>query len=571
MVLTDTQIRELQKKHSDPQMILRLYQGHLNLDAAPMGLGKTTLAREIIEHPLINFHYALVLYLAGQRSVLMEQPMAHRQHDGVRLLSPRNSSVCGSLRDRRWRGLLPNGCSSLARIRICLPCTKRGSCPWYNQFKELEDCTHILGTQAYLNLMPNLFSRLIREKKTLVILDEAFLLTQQFKTCIPRRQLKMHLSAMDAVKKRSRTLEHHRHVARLLLDPHQDVHAISKVSQLSATVAAAVQAEGLNLYGPDYLYMGWDITRGSIHRRYRNACGEMVYIRRPWFWGATVLLLAADLHPQLCMHRLGLEDVNVLYKPTPLQHSGTKIYNFSSKRLSFTWFDTHAPSLLFMYAQMILREHEADRRTLLVTKKRHVDLCRRELKRAFAELGVSRLYEELVVIHYGVQGTNKFKNIDTVFCLNAYNAHPQLFDDFVNDVHLPEEHVRVEISPGTRRGRAIGDIARDQGFSSLAEFYRREVETGVAVQAAGRVRFATRPRTVFFAQAAPPPYNLTASFRSAGAFRQYFNLKTRRQLLVEQCGTSVAEARAAGMTQQQTAEELGCSLATVKRRWKGKV
>ena len=567
MVLTDAEIRALQRRHSSPSTLLHLASGQFNLDAATVGLGKTTLARGIVEHPLVNFHYGLVLFMAGQRGVLEEMPMAHRQQEGVRLLGPRDASHCGRARHGQWNDLASRGCSTLARMQVCATCSNLGTCRWYEQFKDLEDCTHIFGTQAYLNLVPDLFAMLVRARKTLIILDEAFVLTQRYKVRVSGRQLQMHLAALDSVKKRSRVLENHRHATRILLDPRQDVCSFSRVSPLSSGVAAAVQAEGLNLFGNDYQYMGWDIARGSIHRRYRNADGELVYIRRPWFWGATVLSLAADLHPQLCMHRLGLDDVNVLYKPTPLQHCGSQIYNLSSKQLSTRWFETHAPSLIFMYAQLILREHEDGRQTLLVTKKRYKELCRGELQRALAELGAPRLGGALQMIHYGVQGINTYKNVDTVICLNAYNAHPQVFSDFLNDVHLPEERVQVEISPGDRRGRAIGDVARDQGFSSLAELYRQEVETSVAVQAAGRVRFATRPRKVFFAQASPPPYQLAGNFRSVDAFRKHFGLRTRTQLQAVQRRKSIARARARGMTQRQTAGAQGCSLSTVKRYW----
>ena len=91
---------------------------------------------------------------------------------------------------------------------------------------------------------------------------------------------------------------------------------------------------------------------------------------------------------------------------------------------------------------------------------------------------------------------------------------------------------------------------------------------GVVLQATGRIRPYTQPREIFTFQCAAHPYlSYTQEFHCLGEAREFFGIPTRNTHRRHLTMAHIQQAKAAGLTQRRTAQQVGVSLTTVKRYW----
>lgn len=567
-------------------IIPRLALHAINLVALSVGLGKSTLSEAMIQSPLVQEQFSLVIYAAAQTRILHERVAALRPGRDTLVLRPRPRERCGGM-DGEWSRMERQGCSAAARRNLCVACAENRRCPWLRQFEGLDRYRIIMGTQAYFNVASLVLLQRIRAaRNALVLLDEDLILSRTFKQVIHGEELRRHhtlLRDLQAGASMSpagnRAVEAHLRASAALLDPIRDPRDLQHVPLLPAEIAGKVQARGIERYGDDYHYLGDELFTCLLSRRFRNSGGDPVYIWRPWLGDATVVLLSAELDPAIVQHRLGRE-VTCVFPHRYTQHTETRIYNIRDHRFCASYLPAHLPHLVVPFAQFIKREMEGGDRVLLVTRKRFKGLVCAMLTPALTRVGAPGLrvvsHEEMTgdqgevpLISYGLQGINKFQEYSSVICIGSYNVAPRALTDLVNDVHRPDEHLPVEIAyqGGLRTARLKGS-ERTPGLEDLVQRYLFQLEFNTANQAVGRVRHCTRPRTVVFCQQTELPYELEVpAFERFAGFRQHFGLETEREFQARKRAGIVAELRAQGLTQRQVAERSGLSLSTVKRRW----
>ena len=563
-----------------------LVVGAVNVIALAVGLGKSTLAEKLIISPLVQARFDLVVYLAAQTRVLDERVASLKPGSDTHVLRPRPRRMCGPL-DAAWTQLERSGCGALARRELCSMCPPKRGCRWPGQLGGLHDNSVVMGTQAYCRCAPlSLAQRIRAAQAPLVILDEDLALMQPFKHVLAFADLERHATLVEQVLgepmsgANKQILLGQQGAVVGLLDPDADPRDLPPVKPLPPEVAARVQERGLARFGDGYAYRGTDLFLALLSSRFRTSDDGLGYILRPWLGGATVVLLSAEVDPLIIRHRLGRQ-VTALFPPRHTQHAGTKVYNVCDRRLSASRLPGHLPHLAVPYAQLIERERVAGRRVLLLTRKKHRGIVSSAINEGLRRIGSPGLravgHDELTgaagedpVISYGVQGTNSFQYHDTAICVGAYNVAPRAVAELLNDAHRPDEELEVEVTyaAGRRTARTLG-TGGNPNMDDLAWRYLHQIEFNTANQAAGRVRFCTRPRTVIFAQQTDLPYELEATFERFAGFRQHFGLHTARELGARERGAWVREAKADGLTQVQAVERTGLSLSTVKRRWRG--
>lgn len=90
-------------------------------------------------------------------------------------------------------------------------------------------------------------------------------------------------------------------------------------------------------------------------------------------------------------------------------------------------------------------------------------------------------------------------------------------------------------------------------------------ELDVVLQALGRGRPFTRPREVITLQCGQlPGVRYTKEFNTLAEARSYFRVRPQRERKKDELARRIAETRAAGLTQVETAARIGVSVRTVR-------
>jgi len=176
-------------------------------------------------------------------------------------------------------------------------------------------------------------------------------------------------------------------------------------------------------------------------------------------------------------------------------------------------------------------------------------------------------------IHYGVVGVNDYQEYESLFCVNSYYVSSELLTRTVLEFDQDLMHVQLKIVSGPdkqRRVRVAGGKKNQATIESLGTDYLRRLELDRVIQAAGRVRFATKPREVLLFHMADLRAELPGcvEVRTPTELRAAMELPDPKDLdRVRTAGLARAQL-AAGVRAQDVADALGVSRRTLFRRLK---
>lgn len=579
-----------------PDRLLAALKAHgaamLGLDP---GVGKSVVVDKTLARVRETGEYDLIVYLTAQTRTLLERPVVReylaladddRRTSDLLLLEPRPRRLCGAL-DAEWKRMEALGCSALGRQTVCVRCPSQGTCAWPSQLgKEvLRGKRVVAGTQAYLSQVPDLVARLKKgtgASHALVVLDESAFLDQGMRVTLQLFDVKRNLDAVRAVLASGtggRTLHRWAEILESVVSPDVSLKEMPLPPRLNQALCAEVQEAGLRLHPADFRFVLFAVEGLCRSTRWRET-GAVSFIRRPALKGHHHLVLAAGIPVEVARQRLKDDGLREVFPGTRFLNEGTRVFNLRSGLGAAVNFEKNAPQILFAVAQLIVGLATENKRAVVVSRKRFAQSAAAALERYLRELS-AKPYRAVVnptaadiadalvvpVISYGSVGTNAYEDFDAALAINSYNARPDVLDQRLNDTHRPAEEVRVGVdtTAGRRKARARGYFPRLQGFDGLAQGYQAHLEAGVAVQALGRVRFATRPRLVLFFQSGGVPYPLEREFTSLQQLRDHFGLASHRQWTAHGTAERARALAAGGMTRHQVAAALGVSERTISR------
>jgi hypothetical protein len=476
-------------------------------------------------------------------------------------------------------------------------CPNFGHCSWPGQYttKNLDGVRVIFATHAHL-LVKRRFLRLLKAvtgaRSLLLLLDEAAVLAGRFRVALSPRDLRLFV---EAVRGAEGLPDHIRHawVDRVNLLGNATTPDLQQPGwgfpYPGPEQALAIQTAGL-ARDPNFRWIGealYAFARSGPDRRWRDDRGRVVFVDRPYAADRTVIF-AASMPAEYVARQLGVEEVARPFASVSCQHAGTEFFNINSLIGAASRFLGNCAQILDAFAQLIIRNIEGRRLTLLISRKHLKPRCAAYLRRRLADWGHPATIvlsdgeppEEadpstLPLIHYGLKGVNGFQHYHAAFCLNSYYIDEEVLREAVADVE--DDALRFPISirvagrvAGRPRRRVAGTF--DRRFDSsdadrIARAYLEQLEAAVVLQAAGRVRYATSPRMVVTIQAGElPGVRLTREFASLRELRAHFGLQTGSQLDRSRQEAEVLRLRAEGLSVRAIAERLGISERTVHYR-----
>jgi hypothetical protein len=559
---------------------------------APVGVGKSTVMDDLIDRVVAAIAYDLTLVLSPLKVNLDERRLSKQSNPGVLRLHPRPRESCGPL-DPIWRAHERGATTLYAKQTVCPLCPRFGGCPWPAQYsaENLRGGRVIFGTHAHL-LVNRRFLPFLKAvtgaRSLLLLLDEADVLAGRFRVAFSPRDLALFAEAVRGAE---------------ALPDRQRQAWVDQVNLLgNATTrdlqqpgwsfpypgpeqALAIQTAGL-ARDPNFRWIGealYAFAGTRPDQRWKDDRGRVVFIDRPYA-ADRMVIFAASMPAEYVARQLGVKEIARPFASVSCQHGGTEFFNLSSLIGAASRFLGNHRQILDVFAQLIIRNIEARRLTLLISRKRFKPRCAAYLRRRLADWGHPATIvpsdgeppEEadpsiLPLIHYGLKGVNGFQHYHTAFCLNSYYIDEEVLREAVADVE--DDALRFPISirvAGRPRRRVAGTF--DRRFDSsdadrIARAYLEQLEAAVVLQAVGRVRYATSQRMVVTIQAGDlPGVRLTGEFGSLRELRAHFGLQKGSQLDRSRQEAQVLRLRGEGLAVAAIAERLGISERTVYYR-----
>jgi hypothetical protein len=287
--------------------------------------------------------------------------------------------------------------------------------------------------------------------------------------------------------------------------------------------ALALQTAGL-ARDPGFRWIGealYAFASSRPDQRWKDDRGRVVFIDRPYA-ADRLAIFAASMPAEYVARQLGVNEVSRPFASVSCQHAGTEFFNLASLIGAASRFRNNYRQILDVVAQLIIRNVEAGRLTLLISRKRFKPLCATHLRRRLADWGYPATIvlsdgeppEEadpstVPLIHYGLKGVNGYQRYDAAFCLNSYYIEDNVLRDAIADVEGDTLRFPVSIRlAGRPRRRIAATFDRRFGSSDadrISQAYLDQLEAAVVLQAVGRVRYATSPRLVVTMQAGQLP------------------------------------------------------------------
>jgi hypothetical protein len=293
------------------------------------------------------------------------------------------------------------------------------------------------------------------------------------------------------------------------------------------------------------------------------------------------IVFSGSTDVRFARYRLGA-DLASPFDGYRFSHPGTRWYNLASPIGSRRFFPGHAPQILDFFAELAARRAAEGKRVLLVAKKDFVGPCAAGMEERFARKGlplrvVTRGWTEglladprvVPLINYGMVGTNLFEHFDAAYCLTGYYVNEGVVNGCLQDLVREDLRLRIRIEtagePRRRRAAVVDPADRYYDVAQLAQPALEFKEHCVVVQAVGRVRPFTRPREVVtFQMGELPDVTYDAEFRTLAEARRHFQIPTGRELKTVDRATQILALRQRGLSQVETARELGISVRTVR-------
>jgi len=574
---------------SPATMLSALEQQSVILTNVPVGVGKSRLLDDMLDELRLQPQFDVIIVLVELTAGLLERRLVQRMPDDVRRLRPRPRDVCGTL-DQTWRGLEELGCAAYAKKHVCGSCPHYELCFWPGQYgKALKGASVVFGTHSQLKVNPFFVQHIqmiTGAEKTLLVLDEAGFIETSSRVALGRRKLSDLVAAIGRADVREDAADEWAYQVILLTHATtQDLRRSDwKLPFLSPDEIVSIQEAGLTV-DPRFRWVGHKVqalTRASLTQRWTDGSG-IHFVSRPYLADRT-LILSADMDEGYVQRQICVARVHNPIPPARIHHRGTRFYNICCLHGAARRFRGNHKQILDIFGQLILRNIDADRLTLLITRKHLKALCIEYLTQRLIQWGrpihlvasggapIEQPSPVVIpVIHYGICGINSFEDYYAAYCLNSFYLDENVLRQAVADVEDDDLRfpVRIEVrgTPKRRVAATFDKRFRASDADSICQAYYRQLETNTVIQAVGRVRYATRPREVITFQAADlHNIPLHREFYSLRELREYFGLATGSEFTRNLQRSEAKRLRREGGTTGQIAERLGISQRTVRYR-----
>lgn len=357
----------------------------------------------------------------------------------------------------------------------------------------------------------------------------------------------------------------------------------------SAEWVLEIQRLGMDRYGEEYRYVGYDLRLLSdSDPTSRGWDGDALTFAAAPALGDEFAIFTGSIATGLVRHRLDPDrkgcPLHAPFEHVRFAHPGTRWLNINNRAGAARHFGGNSGRVLDFFARLIARNIRAEKRTLLVCRKKFRRLCQLRLTTRLSDLGVGPVrvvtdrWDEhdltdprtLPLITYGVSGINRFEHCDAAYCLTGYYTAPAAVEELVNDLEAPANRVTIRLGftgvPARRTATVEDPAALHTVVPELARWALAQKEADVVVQAVGRVRPFTRPREVITFQSGDlPGVSYDREFLTLGEARQHFALVTTRRGHMNARAVEARRLCDGGLTWEQIGATMKVSRATVAR------
>ena len=585
-----------------PEALLGAIEQHVHvLFRVAVGVGKSHAIDRLLAHKPLFERFGLVIYLAPTWRILREREAVrsgHCEHAAFRVIEPRPKDRCGSL-DAEWSDLERRGCSQLAKERLCKSCVHRQgdapTCGWPDQWRALRELgllfmpeQHLLANRA---LVPMLLHRTGRHG-ALVIVDEGQVFNESLREQVSKAHLRHLQDVLLELEKSGRPIDGAESFLDRLLRA-RSAHALSKALDQylkTATRIAAraprIQRAGVDRFGRSFR----DVSRflpllvRAEHPGLWIEGDAIHFVARP-FLGCHVAVFSAHLDRPFLDERLASGTVASPFEHHRFIHTGSRVFNLKSRLGVDQYFPKNSAAILATFAAAIVRNIEAGRTTLLISRKKTKWLCAAGIEKQLRRMGCAaevrwqddaQLPERpdprvIPLIHYGLVGVNDYAEYDAAYCLNGYYLSAETLRKRLEEVDPSYLDIRLEIESGpsrVRRAVARKATPHSKQLEAQANQFLRRLEIDPVIQAIGRVRFATRPREVVMFQMADLSHEVPQceSVATLELLRQRMGLGRPQARRASAQAAELVRLRSEGLSVLEAAERVGVSVRTVMRR-----
>jgi hypothetical protein len=576
--------------------LIQKHDGRLRIDWE-IGVGKSYCLDQTIESSIRSGLYDLVVALFPIRQIIDERQWILNPPEDMRIvnLKPRARSKCGPTNDQLWKKFEKNGLGALGRIELCGHCILSGECHWPRQFgKQLEGVQVIFGTQSHLERSPSFIDQLMLwtgTERVLILLDEVNFITKSFHRRICRKALELFVEVLRYLKRSKHGKIHGTwlYKAELLLSSSTHDLRCSEwhMPQIYHDWSIAVQSRGYKMFGDHFKFLAFALQhfgRSPIESREKSGNGDLHFAATPLIKGDFVIY-SGTAQQEFSQFRFG-RDFASPFEQYRFEHPGTFWYNIASRMGMKMYFPKNSSQILDFFAGLITKRKHEGKRLILIAKKCFISLCAREMEGRLRDGGLSKIRiisngwnfsnlqnpNIIPIIHYGLIGINLFQHFDGAFCLTGYYVTEKTINDVLQDVLASDMSIPIKVySTGYPCRRKAGVLHSQHGYfdvNHLAQLALNHQEMDVVLQAVGRVRPYTKPREIITFQCAEhPKLKYTREFSTIEEARQFFEIDSRQKRHKKDTIASVLKAKKDGLKQTEAAQQIGCSLRTVKRYW----
>jgi hypothetical protein len=591
-IIDEVLLARFRRDELSAERLYRAIGGHrVTLINSPVGSGKSVALDNIVDYVRTRSECDGILVVVELKVSLNERRLVREPTSDTMVLRPRPSESCGPARDADWRRHERNGTTAWAKANICAKCEHFQGCHFPTQYgSQLQSKRLVFGTHQHIinnSRFPYHVATMARWRNALLIVDEARMLLSSYRRAMSRQDISTFIRAIERTNLKSEAKEAWLLPLRTLTRAGtEDLRTDDWFFPYpSPELAVPIQDAGLSL-DRNFRWLGYDLhafMKARPDERWRDANGNVVFVVTPYLSQHT-LILSAGMPKSYVQRQLHCDDVVAPLERFRIKHRDTRLYNLCSLLAAASRFVGNHEQILDFFAQLIMRNVAAGKRTLLVSRKRSKSLCKNYLEQRLAKWGYQVSIVEsngepvadtspscIPLIHYGICGINTFEGYDAAYCLNSYYIDNQVLQEAVADVEydgltFPVE-VRVVGNPRCRVAATFQDQFQGTTADSTIADYLYQLETNVVIQAAGRVRYATRPREVIFFQCSDlRGVNLDGEFYNLSAARDQFGVLTGSDYDRREQEQLCARLRDQHLTTVQIAAALNVSERTVRNR-----
>lgn len=603
MRIDEHSLTEFRRRHLSPAELLALVVRHvLVLVRLAIGVGKSTAADELLASQATYEQFPLVVYLAPSWAIIHERAIVNGTTPSpvpCLIVRSRPTERCGPL-DAEWKDLEQRGCGVFAKATLCRNCPEASApkdpCTWPQQLRGIENIRLVMATEQQLVFNRALILLLVRRScagRALVIVDEGRSLDANFEVVLTEEELVRFEKAVRQAgnsKGFGRGLIHEvsEVVARLVqVECGGLASERFSISPYLSHHAFMIQGAGLDLFGPSFRYIGYDLVQlqwSERDSRWKDGQGDIHFTARPYL-RCHVLFLSAHLTGEYVGHRLGQGPVESPYEKVEFLHTGTRFFNLKNRIGADRYFKKNSQQILDTIAVLVACNVFESRTTLIVSRKKSKDLVGRYLTERLAGWGLAVRFvggdyrslptspDPLVIplLHYGILGVNDFESYESAYCANGYYVSDRELNRAVQEAEPDTFRVRLEIESGPGMVRRVRVVPRGLPATGdlvgLGNQYLRRLEVDPVVQAVGRVRFVTRPREVVTFQMNDLAGDVSGvqDVRSLADLRRALKVPNAREVDQVVRGTHARQLMSTGLSAEEAGHRLGLSRRSVFR------